>query len=175
MVFDFNKMPPVEIREAQKDDTEAIWAIFKAVIQTGDTYVFSPDTPRIDLDQYWLATHMLTYVAEVEGEVVGTYILKANHPGLGSHVANASYMVHPAAQGRGVGKAMCGHSLDEARRLGFRALQFNLVVSTNEVAVNLWRKMGFAIVGTLPEAFHHQDLGYVDAYVMYRPLMDHDK
>lgn len=168
-------MPPVEIRVAQKHDSEAIWAIFKAVIQTGDTYVFLPDTPRTDLDQYWLATHMSTFVAEVEGEVIGTYILKANHPGLGSHVANASYMVHPAAQGQGVGTAMCDHSLAEARQLGFRAMQFNLVVSTNEVALSLWRKMGFAIVGTLPEAFHHQDLGYVDAYVMYRPLIDHDK
>ena len=168
-------MPPVEIREAQMEDSDAIWAIFKAVIQTGDTYVYSPDTPHSDLGQYWLAPHMRTYVAEVEGEVVGTYIMKANHPGLGSHVANASYMVHPVAQGKGVGTAMCAHSLAEARWLGFRAIQFNLVVSTNKAAVHLWSKMGFAVVGTLPEAFHHQDLGYVDAYVMYRSLMDHDR
>lgn len=168
-------MPPVEIRGAQKDNIDAIWAIFKAVIQTGDTYVFPPDTPRSELDQFWLAPHMRTYVAVLEGDVVGTYILKANHPGLGSHVANASYMVHPAAQSRGVGTAMCAHSLAEARRLGFRAMQFNLVVSTNEAAVHLWDKMGFAIVGTLPEAFHHQDLGYVDAYVMFRSLIDYDE
>ncbi len=167
-------MPSVEIRQAHADDGEAIWSIFKHVIQTGDTYVFPPDTPRSDLDQYWLASNMRTYVAELKGEVVGTYILKANHPGLGSHVANASYMVHPVAQGKGVGTAMCAHSLAEARRLGFRAIQFNLVVSTNKAAVHLWSKMGFAVVGTLPEAFHHQDLGYVDAYVMYRSLMDHD-
>jgi L-amino acid N-acyltransferase YncA len=169
------EMPPVEIHDAHKDDTDAIWAIFQAVIQTGDTYVFPPETPRIEMDQYWLAAHMRTYVAEFEDDVVGTYILKANHPGLGSHVANASYMVHPAAQGRGVGTAMCAHSLAEARRLGYRAMQFNLVVSTNEAAVHLWDKMGFSIVGTLPQAFHHQNLGYVDAYVMYQSLENHEK
>jgi L-amino acid N-acyltransferase YncA len=167
-------MPPTIIRKAQKDDTGAIWAIFKAVIQSGDTYVFLPDTPRPDLDKYWLAEYMRTYVAEVKGDVVGTYILKANHPGLGSHVANASYMVHPAAQGMGVGSAMCIHSLAEAQRLGFRAIQFNLVVSTNEAALHLWNRMGFAIIGTLPGAFHHQDLGYVDAYVMYRSLVENE-
>lgn len=165
-------MPPVRIKMAQAEATDAIWSIFQAVVRAGDTYVFSPVTPRSALDQYWLAPYMHTYVAEVKSDVVGTYILKANHPDLGSHVANASYMVHPAAQGKGVGTAMCAHSLDEARRLGFRAMQFNLVVSTNEAAVHLWRKMGFAIVGTLPGAFNHQELGYVDAYVMYRSLVE---
>jgi L-amino acid N-acyltransferase YncA len=115
---------------------------------------------------------MRTYVADVKGDIVGTYILKANHPGLGSHVANASYMVHPAAQGMGVGSAMCIHSLAEAQHLGFRAMQFNLVVSTNVAAIHLWNKMGFVIVGTLSEAFHHQDLGYVDAFVLYRSLVE---
>ncbi len=165
---------PIKIRKAHEDDEGAIWAIFKDVIQTGDTYVFLPDTPRRDLAQYWFATYMRTYVADVEGDVVGTYILKANHPDLGSHVANASYMVHPASQGMGVGSALCIHSLAEAQRLGFRAMQFNLVVSTNEAAIHLWNKMGFVIVGTLPEAFHHQELGYVDAYVMYRSLIERE-
>ena len=164
-------MLPVEIREAQEGDREAIWSIFKAVIQTGDTYVFLPDSPQSDLDQYWLAPHMRTYVADLESEIVGTYILKANHPGLGAHVANASYMVHPAAQGRGIGSAMCAHSLEEARQMGFRAMQFNLVISTNEAAVRLWEKFGFAIVGTLPGAFYHQELGYVDVLVMYKTLV----
>ncbi len=165
-------MPQVELREARSEHAEAIWSIFEAVIQGGDTYVYSPDTPRSDLDRYWLAEYMHTYVAEIEDTIVGTYILKANHPGFGSHVANASYMVHPAAQGKGAGTAMCVHSLDEARRLGFLAMQFNLVVSTNEAALHIWRKMGFDIVGTLPGAFHHQSLGYVDAYVMYRSLVE---
>ena len=164
-------MLPIEIREAREGDREAIWSIFEAVIQTGDTYVFLPDTPASDLDQYWLAAHMRTYVAAVEGDVVGTYILKANHPGLGAHVANASYMVHPAAQGRGIGSAMCTHSLEEALQMGFRAMQFNLVISTNETALRLWERFGFAIVGTLPGAFFHQDLGYVDAFVMYKSLV----
>ncbi len=149
-----------------------MWSIFEAVIQTGDTYVFLPDTPRSDLDQYWLAPYMHTYVAEVDGDAVGTYILKANHPGLGSHVANASYMVHPADQGKGVGSAMCAHSLEEARQMGFRAMQFNLVISTNEAAIHLWEKMGFAIVGALPGAFFQQELGYVDAYVMFKSLVE---
>lgn len=165
-------MPPITIKEAREEHTEAIWSIFQPVVEGGDTYVYPPDTPRADLDRYWLAPTMHTYVAEAGHDIVGTYILKANQPGFGAHVANASYMVHPAAQGKGVGTAMCAHSLIEARRLGFRAMQFNLVVSTNEAAVHLWRKMGFNIVGTLPGAFHHQELGYVDAYVMYRSLVE---
>ena len=164
-------MLPIEIREAREGDREAIWSIFEAAIRTGDTYVFLPSTPPSDLDQYWLAAHLRTYVAAVEGDVVGTYILKPNHPGLGAHVANASYMVHPAAQGRGIGSAMCTHSLEEALQMGFRAMQFNLVISTNEATVRLWEKFGFAVVGTLPGAFFHQDLGYVDAFVMYKSLV----
>ena len=167
-------MPSVEIRQAQQRDEEAIWEIFEEVIRSGDTYVFLPETPRSDLVRYWLAPYMSTYVAEERGEVVGTYILKANFPDLGSHVANASYMVHPAAQGKGVGTAMCAHSLAEARRAGYRAMQFNLVVSTNAAAVHLWKKMGFAIIGTIPEAFRHLDLGYVDAYIMYQSLVDNE-
>lgn len=167
--------PPVDIRKAREEDREAIWAIFKAVTATGDTYVYPPDTPAAELDQYWLAPYMHTYVAEMNEAVVGTYILKANYPGLGSHVANASYMVRPDSQGKGIGSAMYAHSIEEAGRLGFRAMQFNLVVSTNEAALHLWKKMGFDIVGTLPEAFKHKDLGYVDAHVMYRSLVDRDQ
>lgn len=158
------------IRKANPQDAEAIWAIFRAVIQTGDTYVYPPDTPKEALSELWLAPTMHTYVAQVDEKISGTYIIKANFPGLGSHVANASYMVDPAAQGRGIGTAMGLHSLDEARQLGFRAMQFNLVVSSNTAAVHLWQKLGFAIVGTIPEAFKHQKLGFVDAYVMYRSL-----
>lgn len=160
------------IRAAQPEDVEAIWRIFSAVIQTGDTYVYPADTPRTALDHLWLAPTMHTYVAQVGHEILGTYILKANHPGRGSHVANASYMVQPSAQGQGIGRAMCAHSLAEAWRLGFQAMQFNLVVSTNTAAVRLWQKMGFAIVGTLPGVFQHQQLGAVDAYVMFRSLAE---
>ena len=113
-----------------------------------------------------------TYVACRGEQVVGTYLLKANQPGLGSHVANAGYMVDSREAGRGVGRALCEHSLEEARRAGFLAMQFNFVVSTNTRAVALWQAMGFRIAGTLPRAFRHQTLGLVDAYVMHRFLED---
>jgi ribosomal protein S18 acetylase RimI-like enzyme len=164
----------ITIRPATPADADAIWEIFKAVIQGGDTYVYPADTPRQALDELWLAPHLRTYVAEINGAISGTYILKANYPGRGAHVANASYMVHPEAQGRGLGTAMCAHSLGEARRLGFRAMQFNLVVSTNTPAIHVWQKLGFEIVGTLPGAFRHRRHGYVDAYVMFRRLVDED-
>ena len=160
----------IEIRKAKSQDTEAIWSFFQPVIQTGETYVYLPDTPKEALAKLWLAPTMHTYVAQEDDQISGTYIIKANYPGLGSHVANASYMVDPAAHGRGIGTAMGLHSLDEARRLGFRAMQFNLVVSSNSAAVHLWQKLGFAIVGTIPGAFNHRKLGFVDAHVMYRSL-----
>ncbi|HSR34512.1 MAG TPA: GNAT family N-acetyltransferase, partial [Anaerolineae bacterium] len=118
----------------------------------------------------WIEAPRATYVAERDGEIVGTYYLKTNQPGLGSHVCNAGYMVRSEARGEGVGKAMCTHSLEEARRLGYKAMQYNLVAATNRGAVDLWRKMGFEIVGTLPKAFNHARLGLVDAHVMYRLL-----
>src|SRR5437870_5184258 len=120
---------------------------------------------------YWFRPDTHTYVA-VSGEqvVVGTYILKPNQPALGSHVANAAFMVSPAARGSGIGRRMGEHALAEARRLGFRAMQFNFVVSTNEAAVRLWQQLGFAIIGTLPGAFRHPQRGFVDAYVMFQTL-----
>lgn len=137
---------------------------------TGDTYVYMPDTSKDELSDLWMAPYMNTYVAEVNDQIDGTYIMKPNFPGRGSHVANCSYMVHPSEQGQGIGKGMCKHSLQEAKRLGFAAMQFNLVVSTNKAAVHLWEKLGFSIVGTIPGAFNHQELGYVDAYIMYQSL-----
>ncbi|HSS51445.1 MAG TPA: GNAT family N-acetyltransferase [Thermoanaerobaculia bacterium] len=160
------------IRRAVEADFEALWTIFRAVIATGSTYVFAPGTRREDAFAYWFGPGIASYVAEDEGRVIGMYKIVANQRDLGSHVANASYMVDPGYAGRGAGKAMGLHSLREARRAGFLAMQFNLVVSTNEAAVALWKKIGFSIVGTLPKAFRHQGLGYVDAYVMYRFLDD---
>ncbi len=158
------------IRPANHADDDAIWSIFHAVIASGDTYVFDPHMPREQALAYWLRSDTHTYVAELEGQVVGTYILKPNQPALGSHVANAGFMVSPKARGAGVGRLMGEHCLDEARRLGFRAMQFNLVVSTNEAAVRLWQRLGFQIIGTIPEAFRHSRQGFVDAYVMYQSL-----
>ena len=143
-----------------------MWPIFREVIATGDTYVFSPDTPREDAFAYWFGPGVTSYVAEAEGCIVGMYKIVQNQRDLGSHVANASFMVAPSSSGKGVGRHMGRHALREARRNGFLGMQFNFVVSTNAAAVALWQSLGFAIVGTLPKAFRHRDLGYVDAFVM---------
>jgi len=160
------------LRPADEADVDAIWEIFHLVVAGGDTYVFPPEMSRDDALAYWFGKDTRTWVAEIQGRVVGTYILKPNQPGLGSHVANAAFMVSPRARGLGVGKRMAEHCLVEARRLGFRAMQFNFVVSTNEHAVRLWEHLGFTIVGTLPGAFRHSRHGFVDAHVMFRSLDD---
>ena len=160
----------ISIRKAQESDFDAIWQIFHQVVQQGDTYTFDPETTKEQAHSIWMSDDVTTYVACIDGQVLGTYILKPNQSGLGSHVANAGYMVKADVQGKGVGRAMCEHSLEEAKRAGFLAMQFNMVVSTNESAVALWKKMGFSIVGILPKAFRHQKLGLVDAYVMHRFL-----
>ncbi len=170
--------PPItralRIRPALYVDFEAIWPIFRAVVATGTTYLFSPDTPREDAFDYWFGAGVTCYVVEDDGRVVGMYKLVRNQRDLGAHVANASFMVEPSCQGRGAGRAMALHCLRQARRAGFAAMQFNFVVSTNTAAVALWRALGFEVVGTLPRAFQHRQLGYVDAYVMHRFLDDID-
>ena len=158
------------MRRAVESDRDAIWEIFRVVVASGDTYAFDPDISREEALAYWVHPANHCYVAEREGSIVGTYILKANQTGLGSHVSNAAFMVAPSARGLGVGRAMGEHCLDEARRQGFRAMQFNFVVSTNVSAIHLWQQLGFEIVGTLPGAFRHSQKGYVDAYVMFRSL-----
>lgn len=160
----------IEIRKAQESDFEAIWLIFHPIVSAGETYSYDPDTTRAQAYDIWMSGKATAYVAWMAGEIVGTYSLKPNQPGLGSHVANAGYMVKTGNEGRGIGRAMCEHSLTEARNAGFSAMQFNLVVSTNESAIALWKRMGFAIVGTLPKAFRHRRLGLVDAFVMHRFL-----
>ena len=158
----------VEIREATAADQDAIWDIFREVVAAGDTYAFDPGMSRHDALGYWFQADTRTYVAKSRGRILGTYILRPNQSGGGSHVANAAFMVAPDARGQGIGRAMAEHCLSEARLLGFRAMQFNFVVSTNDSAVRLWQKLGFNIVGTLPGAFHHPEKGYVDVYVMFR-------
>lgn len=161
----------MNLRQATEADQRSIWEIFREVVSSGDTYVFDPEISREDAMAYWYHPSNHVYVAEVSSKVVGTFIIKPNQPGLGGHVANASFMVSSAARGMGVGEAMGKHALSEARRIGFRAMQFNVVVATNEVAVRLWQRLGFQIVGTLPGAYQHSKLGYVDAYVMYQTLV----
>lgn len=160
----------MKIRKATQDDNDQVWEIFKAVISTGDTYVFDPNTAKVDLQKHWFADYMDTFVVEEQGKILGTYIIKPNQIDLGNHIANCSYMVSPNAQGKGVGKLLCEHSLAFGKEQGYRAIQFNIVVSTNIAAIKLWQKYGFQIIGTTPEAFRHQSLGFVDAYIMYRRL-----
>jgi ribosomal protein S18 acetylase RimI-like enzyme len=158
------------IRPARSTDFDAMWEIFRDVVRPGDTYVFAPDTPAEVAHDYFLGPGVRSWVVEDGDTIVGMYKLIPNRCDLGSHVANASFMVDPRTQGRGIGRAMGEHCLAEARNAGFLAIQFNFVVSTNTRAVALWRTLGFEIVGTLPKAFNHQSLGLVDAYVMYRAL-----
>ena len=158
------------IRLAIDTDWPGIWPVLREAFATGDTYPFPPDISEVDARHAWMEAPRATYVAEEDGAILGTYYLKPNQPGLGAHICNAGYIVARAARKRGLGRALCAHSMDEARRLGFRGMQFNLVVSTNEGAVRLWQDMGFAVIGTVPGAFKHQSLGYVDALIMYREL-----
>lgn len=161
----------LSIRPFQPQDWPLLWPILQSVFSSGDTYAFPPDSTESEIHNAWIMQPQATYVATTDADgMVGTYVLKPNQPGLGSHVCNCGYLVAPAARGRGIAAALCEHSQDQARVMGYRAMQFNLVVSTNEVAVRLWQKLGFAIVGTLPGAFNHSRLGYVDAHVMYKSL-----
>ena len=159
-----------EYRIAADRDKGAVWQIIKAVIASGDTYVFSPDSDEAEMIDYWFSPEKHTYVAEVDGRIIGTFWLKANQPGLGSHIANAAYMVSPEGRGQGIGREMAEFSLDEARRLGFKAMQFNFVVKSNEPAVKLWLSLGFEIIGEIPDAFAHAERGMTNAYIMYRRL-----
>ena len=158
------------IREAVTGDQDGIWAILEPIIRAAETYPLPRNMSEEDALAYWLSPGHEVFVAEDNRAVVGTYFLKANQKGGGAHVANCGYMTAPHAMGRGVARAMCTHSLERAKERGFRAMQFNFVVSTNERAVRLWQSLGFEIVGRLPKVFEHPKLGFVDAFVMYRQL-----
>ena len=158
------------IRPATPADADAVWAILEPTIRAGETYALPRDLARDAAVAYWLGSDRETFVAEADGAILGTYYLRANQPGGGAHVANCGFMTATAAAGRGVARAMCAHALAHARPRGFRAMQFNFVVSTNERAVRLWQGMGFEIVGRLPGAFDHPVHGEVDALVMFQRL-----
>lgn len=160
----------LEIRLALPSDFDTIWSILEPILRAGETYTLPHNISRDAALAFWFSPAHEVFVAHDDGDIVGTYFLRPNQHGGGSHVANCGYMTAPAASGRGVARAMCAHSLDHATKCGFRAMQFNFVVSTNERAVRLWQSFGFAIVGRLPGAFLHPVAGYTDAYVMYRTL-----
>src|SRR5215813_5083233 len=160
----------MNIRKAAPSDATAMAAIIIPIIRQGTTYTLDPDMSESDALAYWMGCDKETFVAEEDGVVLGTYYMRSNQAGGGRHVCNCGYMTHAAAAGRGIARAMCEHSLEHARSRGYRAMQFNFVVSTNERAVRLWQSLGFEIVGRLPLAFRHPTRGYVDAFVMYKLL-----
>jgi ribosomal protein S18 acetylase RimI-like enzyme len=160
----------LNIRQAEARDAAAIAAIILPTIREGATYTLDQDLSEKQALAYWMGPDKETFIAEQEGAILGTYFIRPNQAGGGRHVCNCGYMTAAAATGRGIARRMCEHSLEHARSQGYRAMQFNFVVSTNERAVKLWQSLGFEIVGRLPAAFKHPSAGYVDAFVMYRQL-----
>ena len=160
----------MSVRLASSEDRATIWNILEPMIRAGETYTLPRDMSREQALEYWFAAEKETFVWEENGAVLGTYFLKANQQGGGAHVANCGYVTAAAAQGRGIARAMCLHSLERAKERGFRAMQFNFVVGTNERAVKLWLSLGFEVIGRLPGAFEQPERGFVDALVMYREL-----
>ena len=163
----------ITIRPYSEPDWPILWRIMEPVFRAGETYAFAPTISEAEAYKAWIETPAATFVAVDENETIcGTYYIKPNQPGLGAHVCNCGYIVDQATRGKGIASLMCEHSQTEAVSRGFRAMQYNLVVSTNTGAVRLWQKHGFAIAGTLPGAFRHAKLGFVDAYVMYKQLVN---
>jgi len=160
----------MNIREATREDFKQIWPIFREIAAAGETYAYPRDISEEQALTLWIDAPRKTYVFEVDGQIQGTYFIKTNQAGPGDHVCNCGYMVSSSARGRGLATAMCEHSQDAARALGYKAMQFNFVASSNEGAVRLWNQLGFATVGRLPKAFNHPSKGLVDALVMYKWL-----
>ena len=161
----------MEIRKYQETDWPVVWPIIEEIFRAGETYPFSPDITEQEAHQVWIELPQETFVAtSPDNQLLGTYYIKPNQPGLGVHVCNCGYIVSTNARGMGVATGMCEHSQYVAAKLGFRAMQYNLVVSTNKGAIRLWKKLGFEVIGILPNAFNSKSSGYVDALVMYKQL-----
>jgi GNAT superfamily N-acetyltransferase len=167
-------MTALHIRPARSEDAPAIWRMLEPTVRAGETFALDRDMGEADAISSWPGSDRETFVAEAAGELVGTYYIRPNQAGGGRHVCNCGYLTSPAMRGRGIARAMCLHSIEHARRRGYRGMQFNFVVSSNAPAVSLWTSLGFEIVGRLPAAFEHRTLGYVDALVMFKSLHAND-
>ncbi|HCA01916.1 GNAT family N-acetyltransferase [Vreelandella alkaliphila] len=154
-----------------QEDFTVFWPTFQSIVSAQETYAIDPDITFAAAYALWCQQPRASFaVKDDQGVLLGTYYLKANAAGPGQHICNCGYMVTPAARGKGVARQMCEHSQHIARQHGFEAMQFNAVVATNQVAVALWQRLGFAIVGTIPNAYRHASQGLVDSYVMYKAL-----
>ena len=160
----------MQIKPVGRAEFESFWGVFRAIIQARETYAFDPDMGLEQAYQTWCVAASASYACVDEAAVLGTYYLKPNAMGPGSHVCNCGYMVAPLARGRGIARMLCEHSQIRARELGFQAMQFNSVVTTNETAVGLWQRMGYTVIGRVPDAFLHPKQGYVDTLIMYKRL-----
>ncbi len=161
----------INIRKAEPADFDTIWPLFHAIVSAGTTYPYEPTTTKKQGYHFWMEAPLATYLLENNGKTVGTYYIKPNQPGLGAHICNCGYMVAHSARKQGLATTLCKHSQQIAVKNGFMAMQFNLVVSTNMAAVYLWQKLGFSIIGTVPQAFNHKDLGLVDAHILHKQLI----
>jgi L-amino acid N-acyltransferase YncA len=160
----------IHIREYRESDWPSIWPILNAIIRRGDSYAFSPDTTEAETHRIWIESTSAVFVASIDDQIVGTYYIKPNQPCLGDHVANGGYAVAEQARSKGIASAMCEDSQQRAIAIGFRAMQYNFVVSSNDSAVRLWKKHGFDVIGIIPEAFRHPTRSFVDAFIMYKKL-----
>lgn len=160
----------MNIRRAKEADQDAIWSMVEPVIRAGATYPLPRDLDRDGGMAYWFAPDKEVFVAERDRTLMGLYYMRPNNQGPGDHICNCGYVTNTAFQGQGIASKLCEHSLKQAREVGYRGMQYNLVVSTNEAAVYLWKKMGFEIVGTLPMAFRDPEHGDVEAFVMFQKL-----
>jgi len=160
----------MDIREATEKDFDTIWPIFNEIVSVGGTYAYPQETTKDEALKIWMQQPRKTFVVVEDNQILGTYYIKTNQGGPGSHVCNCGYMVSSNARGKGLATAMCEHSQKVAMELGYKAMQFNFVASSNEGAVRLWKKLGFETVGRLPKAFNHPVQGYIDALVMYKWL-----
>jgi len=167
---------PLQIRPFEAADWPGLWSLLEPVFRAGETFPHDPAISEAEAQVAWVERSQAVMVAvDASGALVGTYYLRPNSLALGAHVAKAGYVVAEQARRRRIGSRLCQHSLQAARRLGFRAMQFNLVVSTNSAGIRCWQRNGFQVVGTLPGAFLHKRLGYVDALVMFQGLVEGPK
>jgi GNAT superfamily N-acetyltransferase len=163
-----NSIPTARI--ATNEDEESLWGILEPMVRRGGTYVFSLDKSKESLMGYWMGADKFTFVVERDGELLGTFYLKSNQEGLGDHICNAGFVVAPAAEGQGIGRWMGELAQAEAKSRGFLAMQFNFVIKSNQRAVQLWKSLGFAVIGEIPEAYRHPELGLVPAFIFHKKL-----